>query len=38
VAAYRSQIRALRATAPDAMDDVRRPERYWVIDDDDAWL
>jgi LmbE family N-acetylglucosaminyl deacetylase len=38
VQAYRSQIRALDRRWPGAIDDACRPERYWVVGDDGAWL
>ena len=37
VAAYTSQLGAIADRVPDALADVARPERYWVVGDD-GWL
>jgi len=38
VQCYASQLRALAVTNPAALDDVGRPEGYWVLDGSDDWL
>ena len=35
---YVSQLRALAVTNPTALDDVGRPEGYWLLDDTDDWI
>jgi LmbE family N-acetylglucosaminyl deacetylase len=38
VQCYESQLRALATTKTAALDDVYRPEGYWVLDGSDDWL
>jgi LmbE family N-acetylglucosaminyl deacetylase len=38
VQCYESQLRALASTNAAALDDVYRPEGYWVLDGSDDWL
>jgi LmbE family N-acetylglucosaminyl deacetylase len=38
VQCYESQLRALATANAAALDDIYRPEGYWVLDGDDDWL